>query len=630
MTVSLTRGIRMPSAPASPKTPVGGGDETAKNLDALRDLILSEPLEHLAGEHQELLAGAKQEELLKDASDGELTGEEVAKFAQSVHPSLLRILEGRAELPPGFFLSLTRAAQFPGGNPFMSPVAPSATRAVELRGSLANKLDEVIAHYRQRGGQDFPRFVQLLTSCSHLGNTTDSKAARTAVQEIPVVELEKRNSYLDKFSPEQILAQLPSKQGLSAQKDLVNFDHLLGRLGKHVKGKLLIEIYSENLPGPKELARYVPVTAFGEGSYCVDDIARTTVALLSSFRKDGDARHLRFAKEGLEFVKMLQAPDGEFLNFATMKDGRVEVNQTGETSKKGIDFWAARAIWALGEGYSTLKDCDPRAARQCERAIETSLPRLENILEQYGTYKEVQGLHLPSWLINDASNQTAIVLLGLLAYHGAMSEGPSRSRVQGIIEKFADGIAGCQVRDDRALDDGRFFQTVANPSTEHLWGSRQMQVLALAGRQLGRDDWIQAAAVCADRYYGDRGPDEIVKGSEERIAYGIETVASGFAALYEATGEARYSERAIAWASWLFGNNKAKAVMYDPISGRGYDGIRKIETAEDSRYTTNSNAGAESTVESILALQSVDRIPGASNRLRADLERILPDASASD
>ena len=57
----------------------------------------------------------------------------------------------------------------------------------------------------------------------------------------------------------------------------------------------------------------------------------------------------------------------------------------------------------------------------------------------------------------------------------------------------------------------------------------------------------------------------------------MECVVSGFARLYAATEKKRYSDQTFKWSSWLFGTNTAKPVMYDPLSGRGYDGIRHIK-----------------------------------------------------
>ncbi|MCK5798989.1 MAG: hypothetical protein KAI47_17475 [Deltaproteobacteria bacterium] len=595
-------------------------------MDALRRYILSAPPQQLAGEQRALLHATKIDEFLQAARSGRLTDQDVATFAQSVHPKLLAHFEKSAGLARGYFLTTTRSLQFPGGNPFLAAKPPSAGRERQLKRVLARRLLAVVRLHRRRGGKNLPHALQLLTSVSHLvapGGSPggDRLAVQRAVESIPTLELERRAAYIGKLTPKAILARMPSRKSLAGRKSLVNFDHLLGALGKVHEGKLLVEIYAENVPGKRRFDRFLPVTALGEGSYCVDDIARTTVALLQS----GSPQHTTKARAGLRFVAMMQAKDGEFYNFANLKGGKLAVNKSGATSKKGIDFWAARALWAMGEGYATLGAKDPRLARKLTQGLLRTLPRLEESLKtRYGRYNTVQGQKLPSWLINGGADQTAVMLKGLLAYYRGLAPGKLRRRVGDVISKYADGIAQAQVTDKKAADYGRFFHSMGDPTVRHLWGSRQVEVLAEGGKLLGRADWIRAAARCADHYWGKATPSSILASGEEQIAYGIESVVSGYARLFEATGNRRYAQKTSRWASWLFGNNKARAVVYDPISGRGYDGIRPVGVGQRHRYSVNSNAGAESTVEAVLALQSAGRVAGVHAQLRRVLERNLP------
>ena len=153
--------------------------------------------------------------------------------------------------------------------------------------------------------------------------------------------------------------------------------------------------------------------------------------------------------------------------------------------------------------------------------------------------------------------------------------------------------------------------------------ARFSQVLAEAGKLLGRKDFIRAATRCADHYWGKATPGSIAAPGEEQIAYGMESVVSGYARLHEATGKRRFADQTLRWSSWFFGNNKAGAMVYDPVSGRGYDGLRKV--GKGSHFSVNGNAGAESTVESILALQLAARVPGVTGKLKKQLLGILPE-----
>ena len=75
---------------------------------------------------------------------------------------------------------------------------------------------------------------------------------------------------------------------------------------------------------------------------------------------------------------------------------------------------------------------------------------------------------------------------------------------------------------------------------------------------------------------------------------------SGSRADDEMTNEQKYLDLALQLAAWFKGDNAAEAVMYDPQTGRGYDGIN--DTA-----SINRNAGAESTIEALLTLQAIEK-----------------------
>ena len=68
-----------------------------------------------------------------------------------------------------------------------------------------------------------------------------------------------------------------------------------------------------------------------------------------------------------------------------------------------------------------------------------------------------------------------------------------------------------------------------------------------------------------------------------------------------ATGPASASVAGIA-AAWFFGNNPAGEAMYDPATGRTYDGV-----AGDG--VVNRNSGAESTIHGLLAMLILDGEP---------------------
>ena len=69
---------------------------------------------------------------------------------------------------------------------------------------------------------------------------------------------------------------------------------------------------------------------------------------------------------------------------------------------------------------------------------------------------------------------------------------------------------------------------------------------------------------------------------------------------YEITKDEKYYSLAKELGEWFSGKNPANIPMYDPETGRGYDGI-----SGPGEY--NKNAGAESTIEALLALQELKK-----------------------
>src|SRR5439155_24394568 len=61
---------------------------------------------------------------------------------------------------------------------------------------------------------------------------------------------------------------------------------------------------------------------------------------------------------------------------------------------------------------------------------------------------------------------------------------------------------------------------------------------------------------------------------------------------------------------WFYGNNSAGFPMYDPATGRGYDGL-----LGPSEFRVNRNSGAESTIEALMALQAINANPLAERYL---------------
>ncbi|BCX06135.1 MAG: hypothetical protein KatS3mg053_4073 [Candidatus Roseilinea sp.] len=209
-----------------------------------------------------------------------------------------------------------------------------------------------------------------------------------------------------------------------------------------------------------------------------------------------------------------------------------------------------------------------------------------------------------------AADRTSIAVLALAEYQQAE---PNEATAM-LLTTLADGIAAFQLGGPGDYPFAMHPDTINAPGFWHAWGSHQSQALALAGRVMQRQDWIDSAAREARTFFAWQLAAGLIKEigvmpiREGQIAYGVNTLVQAFINLYHATSDPAYARMGGLAASWFFGNNFAQTPMYDPQTGRGYDGI-------DAALRVNLNAGAESTIEALMALQAVTPIPEAARYL---------------
>jgi multiple sugar transport system substrate-binding protein len=315
-----------------------------------------------------------------------------------------------------------------------------------------------------------------------------------------------------------------------------------------------------------------------EGIASVDDAARATVAYLRAYETTGDVRARDQAISLLNFVSSMEKGDGEFVNFIDAS-GRQNLNAV--SSRKSMSFWAARSVWGLAEAERVLGPKDSMQVKNFRPVLDRAVTRMQ---------RDIDAGHL----IGGSATATAEGLLGLLALQRAE---PSPS---------LGALAGRAATLLISLSDKPW----------HAWGDRSTEALATAAVVLNRPEFTKAAKREADTLWSKfllagQVPAEISSDGTAKwfpqIAYGIGPIVEGYLALAEATGDRRYAIFAGLTASWFVGANAAHIDMYDEKTGRTFDGIDG-----PSPVKVNRNAGAESTIESLIALQSVASSPEAS------------------
>lgn len=351
-----------------------------------------------------------------------------------------------------------------------------------------------------------------------------------------------------------------------------------------------------------------------EGIACVDDASRAAIFYLRQYKHTSSRIHLNKAKNLLSFIASMQAPNGYFYNFI-QQDGSINTN--GKTSIANPGWWSWRALWAFGEAIEVLEVKDPLVKELNERRDVL----VRNILRERSTHRmetdTAGGMTIPTWLPGDgaAADQAAVMLTGLALMYGqqdSVKSNVAKDSISYIMHRMADGIMMMQVKEPDSVYSGAFL------SWENLWhayGNIQSYALLSAGQVLHDTTLIQSALYEIDHFY----PSAMASGGLShfwvkkegnktirydthklpQIAYGYRVMIWACVKAFEITGEEKYYMQAVELASWFDGKNFANQPMYDPATGLGFDGI-------DESLKVNRNSGAESTIESLLSLQSLE------------------------
>ncbi|MCD4525719.1 hypothetical protein [Nocardioides sp. cx-173] len=359
---------------------------------------------------------------------------------------------------------------------------------------------------------------------------------------------------------------------------------------------------------------------WGQGAFNADDVSRAAVVYLRHWRQTGDddSRDRAYAMlRGLTYLQTSSGPDAGNVVLWMQPDGTLnpsaEPVELPDPSDSDASYWVARTIWALGEGYAAFAGEDPAFAAFLRRRLLLSVDAVRRqVLDRYGDRLVVDGQRGPAWLIADGADASAEAVLGLSAYVEAVG-GARAGRARAALAKLAEGVAMLRGGDARAWPFGGVRPWALSRSLWHAWGSQMPAALARASRVL--QDPALARVAASDSFGFDPwlltsgGPDNgrmPTRGDASQIAYGADSRLQSLLATREVTGRRAAGDLAGVVAAWYFGANPAGERMYDPATGRTFDGISA--TGE-----VNRNSGAESTIHGLLSMIALDAHP----RIRA-------------
>ena len=406
------------------------------------------------------------------------------------------------------------------------------------------------------------------------------------------------------FLPFMYMAFISCQSNDSPDKfSLLNFshlEHLTQEISMNGRTVSIVKIYAE-------YPDYQTVEATGEGIACVDDVARAAVLYLRHYLYTQNEKSLKDARKMLDFLREMQAPNGLFYNFIYSD---FSINKDRENSRPLADWWSWRAIWALAEGVEVYKQISPSFSDTLLSLIEKTIPAIDSLVQSYPQTVKTAGLDLPQWLpYGSAADQAAVAIMALSSYRNSNG----KLAITDQINKLAEGILKMQYGDSLHFPYGCFL------SWENIWhayGNSQAYALFKAADRSTDDRYLKSALAEVDYFYTFQSKEGLInsfsilpQGEQfimsdrqdfSQIAYGIRPMVWASLEAYKVTGQEKYAKLAGEIACWLLGKNVARKPIYDPATGRCFDGINDPDSI-------NQNSGAESTIEALFILLEVEQ-----------------------
>ncbi|SOB87687.1 hypothetical protein SAMN06297144_2823 [Sphingomonas guangdongensis] len=398
----------------------------------------------------------------------------------------------------------------------------------------------------------------------------------------------------------QVRAPAATSGVVRQRVNLAHFDHLFAEATVEGERVGVLRIYSE---APDYRFAIEP----REGDACVDDVARGMVLLAAMPRLD--PARLRQLDLLTRFVLRLQADNGYFHNFV-WNDGRI--NREYRTSLAELNWWSLRALWGLEAALQKLP-ADSTTARRARQAADRLVANLKRDLPTANTATATfDGVDVPGWLpFGSGADAASTALLALVPHYQRTRDAGTRA----LIVRLGEGLVRMQAGDAQTFPHGAHLSW---RNQWHGWGNAQAYALLRAGALLGRPDFTKSALAEVDGFYpyllrtgmlssftlaktGGRSEPRDVQRFPQ-IAYGISPMVLAANEAFRVTGERRYRDLAHDLARWFAGSNDVKRPMYDPATGRAYDGIV-------AAGRVNRNSGAESTIEALFALTVLQGTP---------------------
>ncbi len=301
-----------------------------------------------------------------------------------------------------------------------------------------------------------------------------------------------------------------------------------------------------------------------EHGYCVDDVARALVVCVRE--PDPTPRLVELAGVYLRFVLTAQAPDGQIRN-------RRGADTEWQDEPSLEDCWG-RAVWGLGSAFALMPELN------------------ESVLAAF----ELSAGRRSPW-----SRASAFAALGAAE---VIAVDPANVVARRLLTDLADSVTSVPIGGRWQWPESRLRYANGVLPESLLAAGHALNRPGLVRAGLDRLDWLMRIETTAGRLsvtpVGGWSIGEPRPGFDQQPIE-VAALADACARAYSITGDGRWLAEVRRCAAWFDGDNDAQAVLHDPRTGGGFDGLEV-----DGR---NENQGAESTLAFLSVMQQVGRFP---------------------
>ena len=300
--------------------------------------------------------------------------------------------------------------------------------------------------------------------------------------------------------------------------------------------------------------------------YTLDDNARALIAFCLHYKQTEDKEDLPYILIYLDFIIRCQQPGGDFINYVD-EHNREHVEQNAEVNLEDSN---ARGIWALGTLLSIADILPESIVQKASTCLLNSLQWAETIQSPRSIGFATKGLYLynnafPNLYVSAIINKLNAKLVSNYEIHATSDWKWFENYLT-----YGNGVLPESMLYAYLATNKPIYKKIALESLDFLLSK---MFTPQGFKVISNNGWYHKGS--EPQEYGEQPID---------VSYIIQTLNSFYKAFKNPLHK-QYMKTAF---DWFLGKNHLGQIMYNPVSGGGYDGLEK--------ENVNLNQGSESTV----------------------------------